>query len=406
MSAFLKRFNVARSEFCQSSPCTLPGRMDAGSNQGDRGPLGTPSVPLNRQESRQHLILRLKRRVYSTGLLLIILSGISSTVMAVLGTASYPSLTMYFVTNGLMILVSVAALLALRHLKYLRIVEVSLTVITVGFLLYWDMVPLWTHYFPKAEYLMTSNAHFLLAAALVCLIVPQKQLFMALAALFVTHETLVWANLLQFPWGNTQNAQLLTDLLTLITILCLSLIGTYQHLIGQATVERETLQRLASTDPLTGLPNRRSLYQQLHAGAPAALLLMDIDDFKLVNDRLGHDAGDEVLVEVGQALQAAVVGRGTVARWGGEEFMALLPGMGVQEALNVAESIRWHVAQVDVPGGPVTLSIGLAVRREDEHLEQTLKRADERLYAAKNQGKNRVCSETELALNLAPVPEP
>ena len=293
----------------------------------------------------------------------------------------------------------VGALLALRNLKYLRAVEVSLTVLTVGFLLYWDIVPLWVHYLPKTEFLMTASPNFLLAAALVCLIVPQRRLLVTLAALFVTHETLVWANLLQFPWTPTHNAQLLTDLLTLVTTLCLSLIGAYQQLIAQATVERETLQRLAGTDPLTGLPNRRSLYQQLQAGAPAALLLMDIDDFKKVNDRLGHDAGDQGLVQV---LQAALAKHGTVARWGGEEFMALLPGLGAQAALDVAENIREQVAQVKVPGGPVTLSIGLAVRREHEHLQETLKRADERLYAAKNHGKDQVRSETELNLPYPP----
>lgn len=378
--------------------------MNTRNGQESREPPGPPSFPLERGSSRQHLMLRLKRRVYTAGLILIMLSGLSSTVMALLGTASYPSLPVYLGTNSLIMLVGVGALLALRNLKYLRAVEVSLTVVTVAFLLYWDIVPLWTHYLPKAEFLMTSTVNFLLAAALVCLIVPQKRLFMALAVLFFTHETLVWANLLQFPWTPTHNAQLLTDLLTLITTLCLSLIGVYQHLIGQAAMERETLQRLASTDPLTGLPNRRSLYQQLHGGAPAALLLMDIDDFKLVNDRLGHDAGDQVLIQVGQALQAAVAGRGTVARWGGEEFMALLPDMGAQAALDVAESIRQQVARVRVTGGPVTLSIGLAVRREQEQLEQTLKRADERLYTAKNRGKNQVRSETELDLTaLAPA---
>lgn len=87
-------------------------------------------------------MLRMKRRVYSTGLILIILSGVSSTVMAVLGTTSYPSLAVYLGTNGLMILVSLTALLALRDLKYLRVVEVGLTLVTVGLLLYWDIVPL------------------------------------------------------------------------------------------------------------------------------------------------------------------------------------------------------------------------------------------------------------------------
>ena len=167
------------------------------------------------------------------------------------------------------------------------------------------------------------------------------------------------------------------------------------------------LQRLASTDPLTGLANRRWMTELLDAlwggsrKCPdgAAMLMCDIDDFKKLNDRLGHAEGDRCLVEVARIIQDSVRRDcDHVARYGGEEFLVLLVGVGEEKALSVAERIRGSVQAAAFPNPAsrvsrhVTLSIGVAVQTtgEDMSPEQLQRHADMALYLAKQTGRNRV----------------
>lgn len=162
-------------------------------------------------------------------------------------------------------------------------------------------------------------------------------------------------------------------------------------------------RRLASTDPLTGLANRRqfdeALREQLAARRPAALLMVDLDHFKAVNDTHGHPVGDQVLCQLAGIMTEAAPEGALAARFGGEEFSLLLPSGVLREAMGVAERIRAKLAQsaVQLPqGGPrvtVTASLGLAVAGAGESPEQLIARADAALYEAKRGGRNRVCSD-------------
>ena len=162
---------------------------------------------------------------------------------------------------------------------------------------------------------------------------------------------------------------------------------------------------LAVTDQLTGLYNRR--YLDSHVGTlftqsvlrarPLSLLVLDLDKFKLVNDTYGHDVGDEVLKEFAFRVQSCTRGIDIVARMGGEEIVIVLPDTALDAAQAVAERIRAkvHDALFEVQRGaghiPVTVSIGAASRRPVDATTQDLfKRADEALYKAKEQGRNRV----------------
>jgi diguanylate cyclase (GGDEF)-like protein len=160
------------------------------------------------------------------------------------------------------------------------------------------------------------------------------------------------------------------------------------------------LHRRATTDGLTGLPNRGSFEgwlaresEQARSGRhPLAMLLIDVDHFKQVNDRHGHVAGDAVLREVAARLRAAVRGADLVARVGGEEFGALLPGTGIAAATEVGERIRAHVRGTPVGLGDeavqVTVSIGaVALEPGDDELS-LVSRADLRLYEAKRAGRD------------------
>lgn len=166
------------------------------------------------------------------------------------------------------------------------------------------------------------------------------------------------------------------------------------------------LEVLATTDALTGLANRRRLDEVLQAEcrranrehAELALLMLDIDDFKTLNDRLGHLAGDAVLRSVAALLVAFAHRAGDLAaRYGGEELALVLPGTGRVRAAEVAEKLRAAVERLDdAANGPsrrVTVSIGVATRPAGAHRTtpaDLLQRADEALYAAKRDGKNRV----------------
>ncbi|EGI75611.1 GGDEF domain-containing protein, partial [Hylemonella gracilis] len=167
------------------------------------------------------------------------------------------------------------------------------------------------------------------------------------------------------------------------------------------SIANQELERLATVDGLTGVHNRRRFdarikeaFQLLGRSERGfGLLLLDIDHFKSINDRHGHQAGDEVLRRLGQLLTQSTRVTDFVARYGGEEFVVLLPEcMDPNEGWAVAEKIRAAVAATPFPAvGQVTVSVGLSLaHRDDASAEAVISRADQALYEAKAQGRNRV----------------
>ncbi len=155
------------------------------------------------------------------------------------------------------------------------------------------------------------------------------------------------------------------------------------------------LRRAAMTDPLTGLGNRRALEMTLPMG-DYALLSLDLDRFKLVNDTFGHQAGDSVLSQMAAALEVSIRDDDRAYRLGGEEFLAVLPETTEESAKVVAERIRERVGALDLaglaPGGRITVSVGIAVASDmgAEGFASVLSRADSALYASKEGGRDRV----------------
>jgi len=173
---------------------------------------------------------------------------------------------------------------------------------------------------------------------------------------------------------------------------------TNRDVTDQKRIE-EQLQHLSTTDPLTGAYNRRMFIELLERelqrarryGTVFSLLMFDIDYFKKVNDRYGHDAGDRVLVEVVEICRGTVRTTDILARWGGEEFMVLMPQTESDKARSMAERLRKAVAHhafADIES--LTVSVGVTSLRQLDTIDVLLKRVDEALYAAKKAGRNRV----------------
>jgi len=191
-----------------------------------------------------------------------------------------------------------------------------------------------------------------------------------------------------------------------------------QSKLEAATAQAETLRKrleqvesVVLTDELTGLANRRAIERQLAdrirryetAEEPFVIMLLDVDYFKAFNDTYGHNVGDNVLRLVGQSLREYVNGVGFCGRYGGEEFMVVLPSTTVEDARAVADKIRVRISEKQLTRArtgeklrQVTASLGLAEVKPEDNPETLVERADRALYLAKQTGRNRVCCEKEL----------
>ncbi|MFC4639788.1 sensor domain-containing diguanylate cyclase [Deinococcus hohokamensis] len=214
--------------------------------------------------------------------------------------------------------------------------------------------------------------------------VPSATLLVA-----VPYALLLWSAMTRGPAD--------PDLLTLsgFTIILTAYLSVFGRQVQRERAHRQRWQTLAFRDPLTGLPNRRGTQMVLsslaEAGEPYSVILLDIDHFKTVNDRLGHSRGDEVLRHVARCLDTATAGQGIVSRWGGEEFLVVLPQAPLPAARDAAQRLVRSVRHAHWPGLPrVTISAGTAAAPEvpAQDPPALLHLADQRLYEAKAGGRD------------------
>lgn len=171
------------------------------------------------------------------------------------------------------------------------------------------------------------------------------------------------------------------------------------------TIDRanDSLIAMATTDPLTGLSNRRHLLYQANSeahrsrrtGRRFAIIIGDIDDFKSINDRYGHELGDRVLVRIADQLRSSLRSQDVAARWGGEEFLALLPDTDLEGARALAERIRSSISSTSLRLDEkndirLSMTLGVSSYRADENIHTCISRADQAMYQGKKAGKNRV----------------
>jgi len=226
-----------------------------------------------------------------------------------------------------------------------------------------------------------------------CLLIALISVFYALvASTYMGMEPLVPLDPHVLGWLKSANFGATCIGLSVVSLFYAIAVNRADRIILQA---RRKLEQLASTDPLTGFLNRRSmeplLRQLLDSGRPVAVLLADLDHFKVINDELGHDAGDQVLEAVGAALRSNLRASDYAARWGGEEFLMVFPNRDLAESRAIADRLRTAVAEcwVGIDGRRVSVTIGIAMARRGESLESVIKRADNALLEGKRMGRNR-----------------
>ncbi|GEO81038.1 sensor domain-containing diguanylate cyclase [Pararhodospirillum oryzae] len=185
-------------------------------------------------------------------------------------------------------------------------------------------------------------------------------------------------------------------------MLGLSFVSYVAMAIPLLRAERGALRQIAQTDSLTGLLNRGAFLDQTEAevsrsrrrGGALSLVVMDLDHFKQVNDRLGHAAGDKALRDTARAIHRALRTGDIAGRWGGEEFLVALPDTDLSEGTTVAERLRRDIAALSVQGAhgshALSASLGVAQLLPNESLESAIARADRALYVAKGHGRNTV----------------
>jgi len=195
-----------------------------------------------------------------------------------------------------------------------------------------------------------------------------------------------------------------TALMTVLLVVSTTVVGMLVHAVrrheADLTAANARLEDLSQRDPLTSLFNRRHLFariehelERVKRGHTMALVMLDLDAFKHINDGQGHLKGDLLLKEVADALLACTRVVDTVARYGGDEFMIVLPDTDAAQAHLVAERITESVRKVGLKfdtDRPVTASVGVAVATANDSIASAMRRADENAYRAKQSGGNRV----------------
>lgn len=177
------------------------------------------------------------------------------------------------------------------------------------------------------------------------------------------------------------------------------LVNRYVLLSKELEKSLEEIKLLSVTDPLTKVHNRLKFNQVSQEefqrynryGEPFAVMMVDIDHFKKVNDNFGHDVGDETLISVAHQVKMMLRKTDHFARWGGEEFIAIIVNADKDSVIHLAERIREKIASFSyVKVEKVTISIGCSIIQKHDTLEAVIKRADKALYVAKETGRNQV----------------
>jgi diguanylate cyclase len=250
---------------------------------------------------------------------------------------------------------------------------------------------------PTKEQYLSNIWTLLVLAPISYLIRPLREVGLWVSFLHLVFVLMAWLRVsIGTPWEGRLVNLILIQVLSGAVLALMYVQARYRELLLTSQIEQKALQKLAYADPLTGASNRRRMYQLLEEEVTKAeqgvcVLLLDLDHFKRINDGFGHSAGDEVLRQVVDLLKSEIRVNDTLGRWGGEEFMVLLPNTALEHAVRIADRLRYCIADLALEGLiPITASFGVAAFSSGERVEQWIDRADQALYQAKQRGRNTV----------------
>jgi diguanylate cyclase (GGDEF)-like protein len=290
-----------------------------------------------------------------------------------------------------LVLALMTVVLALNKLKIQTVTRITFVATTLYFLIGLNHQFWW--FVPHRQALSESSFWFAVLYATAFIAFRADQAIRVCAAIFVCSLVICAVRLSLL---NSEGA-LTTSMVASIGQFLLSsaVLVLAQFAVGKLRQQLDQVRAAAYLDVLTGLPNRRYAHEQLEAliqaRTPFSLVMIDIDHFKQVNDTYGHQAGDMVLRETGRVISKHLSAQQFMARWGGEEFVLVLPGMHKRGGKLLAEAARRDLYQhVFEQVGGLTASFGVAECVTSDDLEAVMRRADAALYAAKRQGRNGV----------------
>ena len=222
-------------------------------------------------------------------------------------------------------------------------------------------------------------------------------------AIFILIETLcIFHAVVTIPTGTHFLVYTVLFDIVIVSVISIALLSFLERAVielGKAQAYADTQTRLAQSDALTGLSNHRFMQEVLHKeiqkaaryGSSLSVIMLDVDNFKLVNDTHGHLIGDEVLREVAKRIEVLLRASDFAGRWGGEEFIVLVPDTRHEDAIRLAERIKDALADEHFETvGNVTASFGVSSFKEGDSVSSLVDRADKALYQAKHSGKNQV----------------
>lgn len=344
------------------------------------------------------LMRKIMMMLFSVGAVAILLLWVVESRLGLLSdicAVAYPLMMVIFVANVLLLHYRPDATVIARWVGFVAIAGL---ICSETLVIMWDPSPLVSNYF-----FVSIMNWFPLAYVIALFMLDHRHSPWAAGALFLIIAVFSGIHLMRQASVNPDDLGLLSNMLVshLVLLACLGGLVKFKQAIMKVDAHSKLLVRQASTDPMTGLANRRYGLDRIQQAAsghsddePSTIMLCDIDYFKEINDAFGHEAGDGVVSFVATILRNSTRDVDTVVRWGGDEFLIVVPGAGAVSTSEMAERLRARVADMPIIRDEnatisLSLSIGIAEMADGEPIEAWIKRADAALYQAKAAGRNR-----------------